>query len=131
MRTLLIVLLLSLAGCYVGPRGEMQALATEPRGARITVRTGAIEVGGELLAVLEDAIVVRTTGPDRILQVPLRQVSRLQVEMAGSSLDGRFIRSRDLERLRRVSRFPQGLTPELRDRLVAAYGVPGVEVLEQ
>lgn len=115
------VLPLLLAACSIGPSGKSYPPAKGPAGAAVEIelhRNGGI--GGELLAV-ED-----TT----LLLVQNRQLIRLAIP-AVKSLRGPRISTGQLdepmrERLRLISRYPQGVSPDLEARLLGAYGAPAV-----
>ena len=109
------------AACLLGtPAGKFEP-ARGPRG--VTAELRLVERGhlqGELLAVAESALVVRTS----VITVVRYQSLRVGVfrQVGTVSFGGRAPANRDRERLRRVSRFPQGLSPELLQRLLQAYG---------
>ncbi len=46
--------------------------------------------------------------------------------MSSVRSEGKDIDAARLDRLRRLSRFPQGLDEELQTRLLATYGEPGI-----
>lgn len=121
-------LLLSPA-CRWGPRLERFEPATAPRGATLQVTTA--QPGGlweaELLAVSDSGVLVRTGRP--LVFLRWEQVRRGAVEDLGAEY--RFGGGRPsgdvVERLRLVSRFPQGVDATLLQRLLAVSGQSGVE----
>lgn len=119
-RTLSVALLLVLGACTFGPRVENVALARQPRGASVTLVTSTQTIRGELLEVQDSALLV--VADLRITLVPYHAIRRGEAELVPHLTgDGRVPSSYHIERLRRVSRFPQGLTPELRRALLDAY----------
>lgn len=115
-----------LAGCVVATFGSgwnERSLARRAAGARITLQTQRTGVGGELLAVRDSAFLVLGDG-ERVVLVPYRAILGGEVEDLGK----RFITAGGIpsagarERLRLISRFPQGVSPELLPELLLAYG---------
>lgn len=109
------------AGCLLGtPAGKFEP-ARGPRGVSATLQLidrGRLE--GELLAVADSALIIRSTSI-AVVRYPsirtgqFRQVGYVQFRSRPPS-------NRDREQLRLVSRFPQGLGPELMKHLLQAYG---------
>jgi len=116
-----LVLSLLLAACSIGPSGKSYPPAKGPAGAAVEIELHRNRgIGGELLAV-ED-----TT----LLLVENRQLIRVAIP-AVKSLRGPRISTRQLDepmrqRLRLISRYPQGVSAELEARLLQAYGAPDV-----
>lgn len=113
--------LLLLAACSVGTTGRSYAPAKGPAGATVTLDlTGKRTVSGELLAVEETTLLV----------LQQRQLIRVGVPLieSGKAPKVSFTGWTDAtrERLRLISRYPQGVSPELEARLVEAYGVTGI-----
>lgn len=116
-----LVLPLLLAACSIGPSGKSYAPAKGPAGAAVEIRLhGNRELGGELLAV-EDST---------LLLVENRQLIRVEIP-AIQSIRAPRISTRQLDqpmrgRLRLISRYPQGVSPDLEARLLQAYGALAV-----
>ena len=116
-----LVLPLLLAACSIGPSGKSYGPAKGPAGAAVEIelhRNGGI--GGELLAVEDTTLML----------VQNRQLIRVAIP-AVKSLRGPRISTRQLDepmrrRLRLISRYPQGVSPDLEARLLRAYGAPAV-----
>jgi hypothetical protein len=129
--TMVLVLCLALAGCYVGARAETLELARSPRGANIQLQLRAGSVAGELLEVQDTALVVLSL-EQRLMLVPYRAVQRGEVElMREVTYGGRQPSAARRQQLRRISRYPQGLTPETQRALLAAYSQADFEVVRQ
>lgn len=116
--------LLLLAACPVGTTGKGYAPAKGPAGATVTLELMARpQIVAELLAVEESALLVVREG--RVARVPLSLVASgkaPKVSFTGPTLTGET-----RERLRLISRYPQGVSADLEARLLEAYGQSGVE----
>ncbi len=114
-----------LAGCVVATFGSgwnERSLARRAAGARITLQTQRTGVDGELLAVRDSAFLVLGDG-ERVVLVPYRAILGGEVEDLGKRFITAGIPSAGAqERLRLISRFPQGVSPELLPELLLAYG---------
>jgi hypothetical protein len=137
-----------LNACTFGPRLETFPPAHGPRGATAAVeasvggvREGWVEVRGELLEVRADGLILlsapwrdadagpKAEGP-RVVFVGYDVLREARFEAVGESLDGGETPGADtLEKMRRLSRFPQGLPPELLEKLLLDCGQAGLEVL--
>ncbi|HEU4748584.1 MAG TPA: hypothetical protein VFS56_08800 [Gemmatimonadaceae bacterium] len=110
------------AGCRFGPKMEKLSIASSPRGAMIEAATLTGPVNGELLSVTDDGVVVLQA--NRVVNVRFAEIRGARFRELGS--DYRFGGERRpdadrMARLRRVSRFPQGITPEIQARLLTLY----------
>ena len=114
---------LGLTGCHVGPRPESFLPAQHPEGVAARLVTRSRQVRGEVLVVQDTALIVR--GGDSLYFVPvaaIRQGTFLPVNEA-EIRRGSFVRKlAGRERLRLVSRYPQGLSVDRLQALLAAYG---------
>jgi hypothetical protein len=113
------LILLALTACQIGTSAQGYPPAKGPAGVMLNIQLAdKSKLTGELLAV-EDSSLLILQGPE-ILRVRLNSVragSGPKVSFTGKNLAG------DLrERLRLVSRFPQGVSAELEPRLIQAYG---------
>jgi hypothetical protein len=113
--------LLLLTACTVGTTGRNYAPAKGPAGASVTLGlSGNREIGGELLAVEGAGLLLLENR--QLIRVDFGAIKSLRVPK---------ISTRDLdqtmrERLRLISRYPQGVSPELEERLLQAYGAASV-----
>lgn len=119
---------LALVGCHMGGRVDRFAPANGPEGVAVALelRRGG-RAQGELLAVQDTALVV--LAQDTVTLVPYGaletgEFSQVEGELRGTPPAPDFAR-----RLRLVSRFPQGLTPDMLARLLAAYGQSALKVV--
>ena len=119
---------LTMAACNVGPRIATYAPAHEPTGLRVNVRTPADFAMGELIDVRDSAVVVLAAG-DLVL-VPLRLVSDLRFAHQGTiPRRGKYLTADHRAILRKVSRFPQGMTPDIEARFLSELGRPSMRVV--
>jgi hypothetical protein len=120
----LLLLGLPLAGCSLGVGTSVKDFepAHTPQGVRAEINAGGAAFTGELLEVRETGLLVRTGR--RLVLVPYAAIGQAQFLRAECCrlAGGRPPLSDVKRKLRLMSRFPQGLTAELRQRLLAAYG---------
>lgn len=132
----IVVVFIGCTGCSVGPQIHEFNPAREPAGisAEVTTRSavpGEIKLSGEILAITDAGVLLlRKIGETpRIVQVPyevLRTVDpeqRRAVQVGTLAVEKRPAR---IGRLRLLSRYPQGITPELLQALLRAYDQPAV-----
>lgn len=133
MRHRLAVIVVSAAlACSVGTKAKNFPPAREPAGATVQIRYGraSLRLAGELLAVQEEGLLGRTG--DRVWLAPNPLLRRGEVATRGmrASFSGR-LRGSTRERFRLLSRFPQGVTPDVLQQVLAAYGQDSVQVLHE
>lgn len=121
--SLVLVALVGSMGCVVGPTTREFDPATGPKGIAADLqvewgRTGRLQ--GELLEVQDTALVLLSA--NRVTLVPIRVIRIGRFSRRGTLIGDGYASEQSLSRLRSVSRFPGGLTPEVRARLLAAYG---------
>jgi hypothetical protein len=117
------VTVLGFMGCAVGPTTRDFGPAAGPQGiaADLRVKWGPKgRLQGELLEVQDTALVLLSA--NRVTLVPIRGIQAGRFSRRGTLIEAGRVSQRSLARLRTVSRFPAGLTPEVRTRLLAAYG---------
>ena len=121
---ILLISTLALGGCHFGTRAQTFGPAQGPEGVHTGITTmGAGWISGELLEVQDTALLVLSD--ERLVLVPFDLMRSAQFDEMGSDTtisdqEAPSIAAR--ERLRLVSRFPQGVTAELLEELLAAYG---------
>ena len=109
------------AACGMGTPAHKFDAARGPAGVTVDLRLAQRgRVRGELLAVGDSALIVRGPAIALVRYASIR--SGVFRDVGAVSFDGRAPQPRDRERLRQVSRFPQGLSPELMQRLLQAHG---------
>lgn len=117
-----------LAACYHGPSIYKFSPVQEPYGVDADLRLRKIRVRGELLEVQDSALIVLTDS-NKVVAVPVSIIQAGIFDKLGQ-LVGEGIRPEPgLARLRPFSRYPNGLTPELRARLLSAYGQTELQVI--
>jgi len=144
-RTLAVFLAaLAVAACHVGPQVNKSDLGVSAYGANVDVeltrkvRAKRVEYNGELLEVRDDGLLILTheevdTDP-RIALIPWSTIYRAGTsDLPGIAVrmsQGDSQRKASTDKLRNVSRYPQGLSPGLTDRLLARYGQSNPDTLE-
>jgi len=121
---ILFLSLLAFNGCHVGSRAQSFAPAQAPEGvfAEIFITTGGF-ISGELLEVQDTALLLLSD--QQLFLLPYAIVRRAhfaQMKSDTTISDEEAPSTAVREKLRLVSRFPQGVTPELLEQLLAAYG---------
>ena len=123
MRSSIVLTVAVVAGCGVGPTTRNFAPATGPQGiaADLRVKWGPSgRVQGEVLEVQDSALMILSA--NRLVLVPIRVIQFGRFTRRGTLIENGEANRRTLDELRRVSRFPDGLRPEIKARLLAAYG---------
>ena len=116
------------AACYHGPSIYKFGPVRGPDGIGADLRLQETRVRGELLEVQDSALVVLTDS-DKIVSVPLSGIRAGSFDKFGMIIGEGMNSHSALAKLRPFSRFPTGLTPELRARLLAAYGQTEAQVV--
>ncbi len=117
-RSVAVSLALTCAACTVGTQLNRFEPANVPGGSTVTVITDANRRGytGELLAVDDSAMLL--VHLDTLTQIPLQDVRSVSAPLGS----GRGVPDRSRRALlRRIARYPQGVTPDLERRLLEAY----------
>lgn len=136
MRQTLIVLLAATVAqaCSYGMTTARFGPASSPRGVSTRITTSSLELRGELIEVQESGLLILTASrgsekaptQERLLRlVPYSAIRSTKFEQLGSGYkvsDEQPPPAAVRERLRRVSRFPYGLAPELLKQLLESSG---------
>jgi hypothetical protein len=124
-----------LSACHLGPQIKDLDLANNPAGATVEVQVlpeegrGKLEFEGELLEIRDDGVVFSgaVTDDDKheVIFVAWSRAARVRAtEFGGYRAEiGRSLEwsPETKERFRLISRFPQGISPEIMDGLLAAH----------
>lgn len=132
-QTLLVLAVVGLAGCRTGMSVDRFEPASSPNGVTAHLTTADGELAGELIEMQASGLLILTAVGTQAGAPPQKAVLRLVPfsavrtstfrQLGGVSLrDGRAPTPSVRERLRLVSRFPHGLSPELLKQLLARYG---------
>lgn len=116
------------AGCYHGPSIYSFEPVQRPNGVDADLRLEKKRVRGELLEVQDTALIVLTDSA-RVVSVPLRVIQAGTFDKLGTLIIEGLEPQSAVATLRPFSRFPAGLTPELRTRLLAVYGQTEAQVV--
>ncbi|HEX9293555.1 MAG TPA: hypothetical protein VF873_07700 [Gemmatimonadales bacterium] len=120
---------LLLAACYHGPSIDTFDPVHRPTGVDADLRLEKKRVGGELLEVQDTTTLIVLTDSGKVVSVPVRGIRSGAFDKLGVMIGEGIDLQPALTTLRSFSRFPFGLTPELRARLLATYGQTEVEVV--
>ena len=135
----LVAALLSLGCFHVGPTAEEALVAVTPHGGTAQLATNSRRVSGELLAMLDDGVLLRSDS--RLLFAQYEDIQRLTVDgfddsyslniASGAEWPTRQQRVRlpALVRLAALSRYPHGVDPALRRRLLSLSGQSDYEAI--
>ena len=95
--------------------------AHEAAGISVHIRTDMRQLSGELIALRDDGLLLVS---DKVVRlVPYGSIVSALFDQTEDRIDGHQPPSRDQrERLRVLSRYPQGLAPDLLNDLLHAYG---------
>jgi hypothetical protein len=116
------------AACYHGPSIYKFRPVQEPYGVDADLRWQKTRVQGELLEVQDSALIVLTDS-NKIVSVPVSIIEAGMFDKLGQLIGPGLNPARALAKLRPFSRYPTGLTPELRARLLGAYGQTEPQVI--
>ncbi len=118
-----------LAGCHRGAAGKDLAIAHRPGGASVVVQTQSGVFAGQLVAVQDTGLVLSQRS---LFFVSFHAMSSLRAEELGSDyqISGWINDPKKLERLRLVSQFPQGMTPDIQKKLPARMGQATIDILK-
>lgn len=125
--SMLVATVLFCAGCYHGQRLATFPSAYTPAGIFSDLRLRETRVQGELLEVHDSALVV-VTPEAKVTLVYFDDIRSWRFGQKGGALIGEG-GDVPVARLRTFSRYPAGMTPDVRARLLSAYGQTEIEVV--
>ena len=126
-----VLLPLIVAGCMFGPRAELYPSATRPGGMKAALDAGGQMLDAEVLAVQDTALLV-LSGAQEVILVPYRTIRAGTFEDArGVVIRRRAPGAAARNRLRLLSRYPQGVSPDLLRALLSAHGQSDLRVVQQ
>ena len=118
----------SVACFHIGPTADKFPLALGPNGAMVTVQTTNQWATGELLAVRDDGVVILRGS--KLAIAPFADLRSVKVTVLSDYSIGAGAPPPDRRaRLNAVSRYPQGIGPELQRKLLAQSGQTALDVL--
>jgi hypothetical protein len=118
-----LILLCLLNGCRYGVTVESFPPARTPRGVMTNITSDRGKFSAELIEVRDTGIVILAETRFRLLPYSIIVSSRTEGLNRDYAFGGRSSPTAETrDRLRLVSRFPQGLTPELLQKLLEANG---------
>ena len=119
------------SGCAIGGNAAHWDVAKGPSGATVEVTTTSPKLKAELVEVGADGVVIRaydgkvSSHPTPRFDSSAQRKGRKYAFGGGSRPSGVAA-----ENLRLVSQFPQGLTPEIRAKLLASAGQAEIIVMQ-
>ncbi len=122
-QTLLLLVGIATAACSYGTRIAAFRPAQTPYGVSASINTAQTQLSGELIEVRDAGLVLLTVASNKLRLVPYAAVRSSRFEQVGSRIkDGRAPDTVTRERLRLVSRFPQGMSPQVLETMLKASG---------
>lgn len=118
------------SGCTFGRSGKDLVVATGPGGATISAAVPQGTVTGELVTLREHGLIVRSGTQLRFLPygiITRLTVSELGPDYAVSAQGGMTAQKK--AKLRLVSRFPQGMTPQVEREFLAKLGQSAIDTV--
>jgi hypothetical protein len=103
------VLAVLLAGCHIGAK----VMDYGPAGGTSRLGTSQGVVRGELLAATDSTLILFDGEGRRVVEVRYSSIKSGDVKPGGARLSGTPPSEAERTRLRRLSRFPQGISPQL------------------
>lgn len=133
LRQVIGVLLLAAPACHLGMTAEKFEPAIEPGAATIVIDIGhrRPRLEAELLAVQDSALLVLDDSIIKLVPLRLIRIAELEERGANATIYHGSLKGRNRERLRLLSRYPQGVTPDLMTHLLSAYSQAAVEVVRE
>jgi hypothetical protein len=126
-RVTALLILLTLAclsnGCTFGMTARKYRPAQEPKGVNMRIDTAQGQFSGELIEVRDVGIIVLADQKLRLLPYTVILSSKIDQTESRYEISQRTVPKPEVqEHLRLLSRFPQGLTPDLMKQFLSEYG---------
>ena len=131
-RILIMIACLSTAACHFGANAAKWSIAKNTDGAAVQINTRSVHADAELIAVRDDGIIA-FLHDGRVALVPWSSVTSILAKELGTGYQygsGVVPSSEVKKNLTLVSRYPQGMTPEIQKRFLASKGQTDLVVLE-
>jgi len=116
-----IVLVATATGCKVGSKWD-PGITQSPLGATVEIRTDAATSEGELLLVRDDGIVILIDRQVRLSRWEITNRVRIRRASVSYAINGTEPSSPQREAMRKLSRYPHGLTSAQLEKLLASVG---------
>ena len=117
-----------LGACRIGPTVENYTAARVPEGVRIDARTEDEAIVGEVIEVRDTALVALAGG--RLVLVPWEALRNVRITgLTMIPTRGRWMTAEHRAAVRQLSRFPQGMSPEIQRRFLAHLGQAEIRVI--
>lgn len=131
-RLLTVAAALTLSACQFGKKPSEVDWVMSPNGARVALRVvgETADRVGELLTVTDSNVVVRGAS---LVRVSWSRVQAIDVDQLSGSYDvlrGQRVTQENRRQLALVSRFPQGITPDIMVQLLALSKQAAIEEIK-
>ena len=120
------------AACSTGPNAGRWAVANRPEGAVVEITASSGRTSGELLEVANDGVyIARQDGKLVFAPYPVITLLRAPAQGRSYTMGGRMPPQTAIRaKLVVISHFPQGMTPEIRAKMLALAGQSEFIVLQ-
>ena len=119
---------LLLAGCVIGPSGQTFKPAMSAAGVEARLRFRKGELRGELIEVRDTGLVIAPRGD--VVYVPFTVIRASRFAQTNLASLGGVPSPQTRERMRLLSRFPNGLPPDQLERFLASRGQQSLRVYQ-
>ena len=108
------------SGCAYGMTAEKLTPAYEAAGVTVRIITPRRQLSGELIDLRDDGLLIIS---DKVVRlVPYSSIASAQFDQTKDKIEGHPPSGKRRERLRLLSRYPQGVGPDLLRDLLRAFG---------
>jgi hypothetical protein len=117
-------------GCVIGKSAKDASFARSAAGAAVIVSVPGRNFTGELIALQQSGMVISSSNQLQLVPYPI--IVAMQIKELGSTYAvSRYnpLTPDKRERLRLVSHFPQGLTPEIERKLLESLGQAAMDTI--
>lgn len=131
LRVVAAISIVMVSACTIGKSAKDFDIAVVPRGTLVRVSSGSAQYTGELVVVRDNGLVV--AGGGRMILFPFGSMNGMVATELGNAyrLAPREKPSGEkLERLRLVSRFPQGMNADVERRFLAVLKQDAIVTIE-
>jgi hypothetical protein len=133
LRYLTVLIASLVSACHIGATAADYTPATKAEGVTMTITTGAGSLAGELVEVRENGIVMLLSD-GRVVLVPWSVTTSAAAQGVPGTRTSYGFKTQPGAEVRNnlvaVSHFPQGMTPEIQARFLAAHKQSEIVVIQ-